>query len=204
DLGAEDLADLHHLGAACAVRGDLEQRELARERLLRFEIADLEHVDELVQLLGDLVDRVERSVERQRDSGEAFVVGGSDGERVDVESAPREQPGDAGQDTGLVLDEDRDDVFAARAQAARRFQLVKRQDLFGSWLTHDAHPTMFRAGWPAGIIGYVFSSRVTRTSTSTGPSVASAPRMSSTSVRLSSKRMPVAPWASASLTKSGH
>ena len=41
-----------------AVGGDLEQRELARDRLLRLEVADLEHVDQLVQLLGDLVDRV--------------------------------------------------------------------------------------------------------------------------------------------------
>src|SRR5581483_9494021 len=42
DLGAEDLADLHHLGPARPVRRDLEQRQLARERLLRLEIADLD------------------------------------------------------------------------------------------------------------------------------------------------------------------
>ena len=41
DLGAEDLADLHHLGTADAVGGDLEDRQLAGERLLRLEIADL-------------------------------------------------------------------------------------------------------------------------------------------------------------------
>ena len=50
--------------ARCAAVGrDLEQRELARDRVVRLEVADLQHVDELVQLLGDLVDRVQRAVD---------------------------------------------------------------------------------------------------------------------------------------------
>src|SRR5205823_2936315 len=124
---------------------------------------------------------------------EALVVGRSDREGVDVEAATGEQSGDAGQDAGLVLDEDRKDVLTAGAQAAGGFELVERQNFLGSGLAHADHPTMFLAGWPAGIIGYVFSSRVTRTSTRTGPSVLSASLMSSTSVCLSSKRSPVAP-----------
>ena len=46
-----------------AVGGDLEQRELARDRVRRLEVADLQDVDQLVQLLGDLVDRVQRAVD---------------------------------------------------------------------------------------------------------------------------------------------
>ena len=52
---------------------------------------------------------------------------------------------------------------------------------------------MSRAAAPGAIIGYVFSSRVTRTSTTTGPGVSIALRMSSTSVFFSVRRMPVAP-----------
>ena len=91
DLAAEDLADLHDLRALRAVGGDLEERELAGDRVARLEVADLQDVDELVQLLGDLVDRVQRAVDGQRDAREALVVGRPDRERVDVEPAPREQ-----------------------------------------------------------------------------------------------------------------
>src|SRR6202030_1124702 len=40
DLAAEDLADLHDLGALVPVDGDLEQRQLARDRLGGLEVAD--------------------------------------------------------------------------------------------------------------------------------------------------------------------
>src|SRR5215204_5193696 len=204
DLAAEDLHDLHDLAAARAVGGDLEQRELARDRVGRLEVADLDHVDQLVQLLGDLVDRVHRPVEGERDARERLVVGRAHGERVDVEPPPREEPGDPGQDARLVLHEDGQDVLAARPHAGGRLELLEGQRLLGARLAHRRHPTISRAAAPAGIIGYVFSSRVTRTSTTTGPSVASAVLMSARSVDLSVSRMPVAPYASASLTKSGH
>src|SRR3954465_9165088 len=42
DVAAEDLDDLEHLGALRAVRGDLEQRQLARDRALGLEVADLD------------------------------------------------------------------------------------------------------------------------------------------------------------------
>ena len=82
----------------------------------------------------------------------ALVVGRPDRERVDVESAAREQAGDPGQDTRLVLDQDREDVLAAGAQADGRLELVEREDFLGAG-SPIAQPTMFRAAWPAGIIG---------------------------------------------------
>src|SRR6185436_13056443 len=81
DLPAEDLADLHDLRALRPVDGDLEERELA----------------------GDLVDRVQRPIDGERDPRETVLVRGTDREGVDVEPAPREQAGDAGQDARLVL-----------------------------------------------------------------------------------------------------
>src|SRR5439155_25789120 len=193
DLAAEDLDGLEHLGALRPVGGDLEQRQLASDGVVGLEIADLEHVDELVELLGHLVDRVQRAVEGQRDARDAVVVGRADGQRVDVEAAAREEPGDPREDAGLVLDEDRQRVLAARAHPGHGLELLEAQRLLGAGLAHAPHPTMSRAAWPGAIIGYTFSSRVTRTSTTTGPSIASAPRMSSTSVVLSVKRRPVQP-----------
>src|SRR3954468_2405185 len=193
DLAAEDLHRLEHLGALGAVGGDLEQRQLAGDRALGLAVADLDHVDELVQLLGDLVDRVQRAVERQRDARDVVVVGRPDRQRVDVEAAPREEPGDPRQDARLVLDEDRQRVLAPRAQADDRVELLEAQRFLGAGLAHGCQPTMSRAAWPGAIIGYTFSSRVTRTSTTTGPSVFSAVLTSSTSVVLSVKRRPVHP-----------
>src|SRR3954463_15273457 len=48
DLAAEDLADLHDLRALRAIDRDLEERELAGDRVARLEVADLQDVDELV------------------------------------------------------------------------------------------------------------------------------------------------------------
>ena len=84
------------------------------------------------------------------------------------------RPGDAGQHARLVLDEDREDVLAAGADAGGRLELLEAQQLLGAGLAHrSARPCPAPAA-PGAIIGYVFSSRVTRTSTTTGPGVASA------------------------------
>ena len=73
----------------------------------------------------------------------------------------------------------------ASSSSSERISLVA-----GSPMTQ---PTISRAAAPGAIIGYVFSSRVTLTSTTTGPGVASAVRRSSTSVVLSVSSTPVAP-----------
>jgi hypothetical protein len=58
DLAAEDLRDLHELAALGPIGCDLEQRQLAGDRIGGLEVADLQNVDELVQLLCHLVDWV--------------------------------------------------------------------------------------------------------------------------------------------------
>ena len=97
-----------------------------------------------MQLLGDLIDRVQRAVEREGDPRQALVVGRADGERVDVEAAPGEQAGDPGQDPGLVLDEDRKRVLAAGAQASGRLQFLEAQQLLGPGLAHVSPPSRAR------------------------------------------------------------
>ncbi len=64
-----------------------------------------------------------------REAADRLVVRRPDGERVDVEPAPREQPGDPAQDAGLVLGEDRQRVLAPRPDVARGLQVVEAQDL---------------------------------------------------------------------------
>src|SRR5207249_9115373 len=103
--------------------GQLEQRQLPSHRVGRLEIADLQDVDQLVQLLRDLIDRVQRTVQRQRDPRQVLVVRRPDGERVDVEPAAGEQARDPGQDTRLVLHQNRQDVLAPRVHAAGSLEL---------------------------------------------------------------------------------
>ena len=153
DVAAEDLRELEDLAARRPLGGDLEQRQLAGDRAGGLEVADLEHVDELVQLLGHLVDRVQRAVDRQRDARELLVVGRADGERLDVEAASREQAGNPRQDAGAVLDEDREHMLASGAQADGGIELLEAQWCLGSGFTHLDHPTMSRAAAPGAIIG---------------------------------------------------
>jgi len=68
---------------------------------------------------------VHRAIQGQGDPGQRRIVGRTDGERVDVEAAAREQAGDPGQDARLVLDEDREDVLARCSEVAGRLELVE-------------------------------------------------------------------------------
>ena len=57
DLGPEQLDGLEHVRAGLQVGPDLDQHQLALDRRRRLELDDLEHVDQLVELLGDLLER---------------------------------------------------------------------------------------------------------------------------------------------------
>ena len=74
------------------------------------QLGDLDHVDQLEQLLGDLLDRRLLDVDHDGDAAEPLVVGRGHGQGEDVEAAPGEQAGDPGQHPGLVLDQHREGV----------------------------------------------------------------------------------------------
>src|SRR5579864_8429104 len=68
DAGAEHLGERHQLRALARGRGDLEQCELALDRFAGRELLDTQHVDELMHLLLDLLERVVLAVDAQRDT----------------------------------------------------------------------------------------------------------------------------------------
>ena len=150
DVRVEDLCELHDLAAALDRRVHAEERHLASHGPVGLHVADLDHVDELVELLGDLVDRVDGAVERERHARDVRVLGGADRQRVDVEAAAAEQAGDAREDAGLVLDQEGEDVLAPRKRA-RGLEVLEFDQLRCARLAHQ--PTMSRAAAPAGIIG---------------------------------------------------
>ena len=69
------------------------------------ELVDAQDVDELVHLLLDLLERVLRAVDAERDPRDVRALGRADGEALDVEAAPREHGRDPRERARLVLDE---------------------------------------------------------------------------------------------------
>ena len=141
---------------------DLDQQDLALHRGGPVELDDLDHLDQLVELLGDLLQRQLLDVDHDGHPRDLRVLGRAHGEGVDVEAAAGEQAGDPGEDAGLVLDQDGQGVLAHAAYSSR---------------SHTG--AMPRAFWilslltPAGTIGHTMASRCTTKSTTTGTSLIS-------------------------------
>src|SRR5437868_9977588 len=75
DARAEGVGKREQLGAALRRRAHRDQRELALDRVARLELADAQHVDELVHLLLDLLERVLRAVDAERDPRDVVALG---------------------------------------------------------------------------------------------------------------------------------
>ena len=84
----------------------------ALHRLCRVKLDDLDHVDQLVELLGDLLEGLVFDIHHNRDPGQALDLAMADGEAFNVEAAAGEQAGDASQQAGFVLDEEAQNVSA--------------------------------------------------------------------------------------------
>ncbi len=148
DVGAEDGRDLHHAGPGLARLGrDLDQGELALDPFAPGQVRDLDHVDQLVELLDHLLDLAVVAADDERDPARPLLLGRTDREGLDVEAPAAEEARDPREDAGLVLDQDRERVPL-----------------------HSWPPIISLIAAPAGTMGKTFSSRSTRTSTTNGPS----------------------------------
>jgi len=110
DLAAEDVDDVHHLAARPLVGVHLDEHELALDVLGAREVGELDDRDQLVELLLDLLEHLVVAARDEGDARDRRVHRLGDGEALDVEAASAEQPGDASQDTELVLDQHGDGV----------------------------------------------------------------------------------------------
>ena len=114
-----------HVAARGLVGAHLDQQQLALHGLLLLQLDDLEDVDQLVELLGDLLERGALDAHQDRDARDLLVLGRADRERLDVEAAPAEQARDPGEHAGLVLDQHRQ-ACACRRSTADTFQDERR------------------------------------------------------------------------------
>src|SRR6188768_3457404 len=184
DVRPEQVDDLEDPGALRGVGLDLHQQQLALDGRGVLQLDDLDDVDQLVQLLGHLLERQGVDVDDDRDARDLVVLGGTDREGVDVERPSREQAGDAREHAGLVLHEDRQGVtghlyLSSPAQSSRSHAgLMPRAYWMSSLLT------------PAATIGHTIASRDTVKSMTTGWSLISSARLmvASTSAAVSQRR----------------
>src|SRR5580765_579780 len=175
------LAERDELGASVRGHGDGDQRELPLDRLVGAQLGDAEHVDELVHLLLDLLQRMLAAVDPQCQPRDVGPLGGTDREALDVVAATREELRDARERTGLVLEPHGDRMRRHAATTSPP----------GASITSTAAA-------PAGIIGKHFSSASQRTSTTALRPAENAAVSAASSSSSDSTVKPAHPYASAS------
>ena len=106
DLGPEQLGGLEDVRSGLGVGLDLDEHDLALDGRVGVELDDLQDVDQLVELLGDLLEGQSGRPPRRSSCGRRRDLGGADGERLDIEAASREQARHASQHPWLVLHQD--------------------------------------------------------------------------------------------------
>lgn len=107
---AEDLTNLHDLGTLGWSGADLQHDKLAFSCLAAGEFCHVDNVDQLVDLLDRLIQRVAIAQNRCRNARKLGIRHGSHIERFDIKAAAAEHASDSGEDTELIFNEDGDDV----------------------------------------------------------------------------------------------
>src|SRR3972149_3469853 len=176
DAAAEDVGHALHVLAVLLPGAHLDEHQLALDVLGLGKIDHLHHVDQLVELLGDLLDHVLGAGGDDGHARQRRILRRRDGERFDVVAARGKQPRDARQRPGLVLDQHRDDVTRHRS-SERIISVIPL---------------------PPGIIGYTFSAWSVMKSRNTSSFVrAHASRSAGSTSPGFSTSMPRCPWPSA-------
>src|SRR5690606_19950429 len=136
-LGAEQIHRLDDLGAHAGVGAHLDEHEFAGDGRLVLLLDDLDDVDELVELLGDLLERELVDGHHDRHPRDVGHLGATDGKGFDVEAASREQRCDSGEHARLVLDENTEGVARAHLVSswAAAFSLRASSASMVSWMT---------------------------------------------------------------------
>src|SRR4029077_2738086 len=202
DTGTKHVGEPQRLDTRFTPSRDLDQRQLALDiGAFVGQIVHLAHRHEARELRLDLLDNHPRA---GGDDGDPRQVRGlvdlGDRQALDIVAASGKQPDHARQDAGLVIDQNGDGMALDIGHAYTSTMPSSETGL----LAASSGPSSISL-WaaPEGIIGKQFSSSSTAMSITTAPGVSIMKRIASSRSAGSVTRMPWAPKASASLTKSG-
>src|SRR5919199_1492033 len=96
DARAVDVGDLHHLGALRrGLAGHLDQRQLALDAWVFAQVADLAHLDDLVELFGHLLYGAACAIDDHGEAHDAGLVGAADRQALNREGPLTEEAEDA-------------------------------------------------------------------------------------------------------------
>ena len=106
DLGAENIAQFDDFCTRGAVDGDAQQHQFALHVVALTEIDDLDNVDQFVELLDDLIERVFLFIDDDGHAAELGVMARADIQGLNVIATAAEHASHAGQHAKLVFHED--------------------------------------------------------------------------------------------------
>jgi len=134
----------------------LEQNEFALEMLSECHVLDVHHVDELVELIGDLLNDSVRALGDQGEARYGRVVGRGDGQGFNVVAAGGEQACHPGERPGFVLEQDGNDMAHGVRRVIHAPNAGQGLAACGERVAMDGHPGLARsmdctAQWPAGL-----------------------------------------------------
>ena len=101
----EQTHNLEHVGTVGFVGADLDEHKFAFDRVVRIQLDDLQHMQQLVELLDNLLQRYRLDIGRHRDAGDIRAFRRRNGQRVDVERTTGEQAGHAREHARTVFDQ---------------------------------------------------------------------------------------------------
>ena len=111
DLAAEDVHDAQNFGAVLRTGLDTDQGHFAFDRVGVGQVAYLDHVDEFVELLFDLLHHRRIGLGDDGDPGDTGCHGFGHAEAFDIEAPTAEEADDTRENAGLVVHQHGDDVF---------------------------------------------------------------------------------------------
>ena len=180
-MGGKELAArrVERVGERCLCRGsrrglELHQRQLQLDARTGGQVVHLEHLDQALELGQHLAKVPIVAPDRDRHPGLARLMGGADGQGLDVEAPRPQQAGHAIERPGSIDHEGADHVPALNGIGlSRRQGLASRRGDTHS----DAPSTMSDRPLPGSIIGYTFCASSRWKSMSAGPGALRASAM---------------------------
>ena len=111
DAATEDIDQLANLSAPAVFRADLNQHQVAFDKVGTRKVLHFDNRDDLAQLLTNLIQCFFVTIDHKRDAGKIRIFRGTDCKAVNVVRTGCQHTGNVRQHAGLIYDQGRQNVF---------------------------------------------------------------------------------------------